>query len=78
MKNRTNVQVRYICATGSRCPRLKIFGYLGKKTEDRDYDITHLQQGEQMAKEYATKYQIDYSELITTQLENGEHLIIFF
>ena len=77
MENRTHVQVRYLGPTNHRGARTKISGYFGQLVEPRDYETDHLRQGEQMAKEYAIKYDISYTKLISTQLQNGDHIIIF-
>ena len=77
MENRIHVQVRYLGPTNHRGARTKISGYHGQKTEPRDYETEHLPQAEQMAKQYAIKYDISYDKLISTQLKNGDHIIIF-
>ena len=77
MENRIHVLVKYLRPTNHRGARTKISGYFGQLVEPRDYETNHLPQAEQMAKQYAIKYDISYKKLISTQLKNGEHLIIF-
>ena len=78
MESRISVQVRYLGPTNHRGARTKISGYFGQLVEPRDYETNHLPQAEQMAKQYAIKYDISYEKLISTHLQNGDHMIIFF